>query len=127
LHFEYVPNGEIIQSKFRIDPDACVGVLVAGSIEVGDNGNLADDAFEISLNGLVLGRTTIGGTNTLSTNNLIPGTYELKLVTIVAPDNVGTWFIMLNDNLTFADGSNYKSGTSPLGGVATFSINVPTS
>lgn len=125
LHFEYVPNGEIIQSKSRIDPDACVGVLVAGSIEVGDNGLLADDAFEISLNGLVLGKTTIGGANTLSTNNLIPSMYELTLETIVAPDDAGTWFIRLNDNITFVDGGTYRSSTSPLGGIVTFTIVVP--
>jgi murein DD-endopeptidase MepM/ murein hydrolase activator NlpD len=125
LHFEYVPNGQIIQSKERIDPDACVGDVTSGSITVGDNGSLADDAFQLTLNGVIVGTTTIGGQNNLSVNNLIPGTYSLQLLVIVAPDNVGTWFIQLNDGLTFSNGVTFATGSSAQGATVTFSIIVP--
>ena len=127
LHLEYVPSGQIIQNKSRIDPDACVGDVTSGSITAGDNGNLADDAFQLSLNGIDIGTTTIGGTNNLSVNNLIPGEYTLVLTVVIAPDNVGTWFIRLNDGLTFADGRTVRIGSDPQGASIPFSVIVPPS
>mmetsp|Transcript_33176 Transcript_33176/g.54770 ORF Transcript_33176/g.54770 Transcript_33176/m.54770 type:complete len:780 (+) Transcript_33176:77-2416(+) len=126
LHFEYVPNGAIIQSKNRIDPDACVGVVTSGSITAGDNGNLADDSFRLSLDGIVIGETTIGGTNNLSINNIIPGVHTLTLLVLVAPDNVGTYFVQLNDGLTFVDGGTERSDAPSQGTSVSWQINVPT-
>lgn len=125
LHFEYAPSGQLIQSKNRIDPDACVGEVTSGSITAGDNGSAADDAFELFLNGISIGETTIGGTNNLSINNLIPGTYTLALTTTVVPDDCSTWFIQLNDGLQFADGGTFRghSGCSQFN--VSFQIVVP--
>jgi murein DD-endopeptidase MepM/ murein hydrolase activator NlpD len=125
LHFEYVPNGQIIQSKNRIDPDACVDALASGSITVRDNGSLADDAFEVTLDGIRLGETTIGGANTLAVSNLIPGPHVLGITATIAPDNVGTYQVTLNDGLTFAGGGTSRSNVLPQGGSATFAIVVP--
>ena len=125
LHFEYVPNGQIIQSKNRIDPDACVNTLASGSITVRDNGNIADDAFEVYLDGILIGSTAIGASNTLAINNLIPGNHTLRLVAIVAPDNVGTYEIRLSDGLTFAGSLSVVSGVISQGGSATYTIVVP--
>lgn len=125
LHFEYVPNGQIFRSKGRIDPDACVGALVSGSITVRDNGNLADDAFRVYLDGLLIGATSIGASNTLAVNNLIPGNHDLSITAIIAPDNLGTYEVTLNDGLTFSWGGVSTSGTLPQGGATLWTIVVP--
>ena len=109
LHFEYVPNGEIFGSKNRIDPDACVGVLLQGSITVSDSGAVADDAFSISIDGFYIGETAVGASNTLAVSNLRAGQHTLTLTVIYAPDNLGTYTIILQDGWTFSDGSTSKS------------------
>lgn len=125
LHMEYVPNGQIIQSKNRIDPVPCIGSTTEGSITVSDNGSLADDAFEVFFDGVRIGATSIGGANTLSVSNLIPGDHSLRIVAIIAPDDVGTYQIVLADGLTFAGGGTSQSGVIGQGESATFTVNVP--
>jgi hypothetical protein len=126
LHFEYVPNGAIIGSKDRIDPHPCISLVSKGSITTGDNGSEADDSFELLINGMSLGVTAVGSrTNNLSINNLRPGTYTLELVVVVAPDNIGTFYVQLNDGLKFADGSDRKEGSPAQGTHLTWSIIVP--
>lgn len=125
LHFEYVPNGQIIQSKNRIDPDACVNAQAKGSVTVSDSGNLADDAFQVSIDGFVIGQTDIGASNTLAISNLKPGTHTLTLVVITAPDDVGTYTVELNDGLTFSDDSDFRSGWAPQGATLTWQFVVP--
>jgi len=127
LHFEYVPNGAIILSPNRIDPHACVGAAVNGSIRVSDNGSLADDAFRIAIDGLVVGETQIGQANNIAINNLIPGRHRLTLTVIVAPDDVGTYQIDLSNGWRFSDGTTTKSGAPPLGTVVNFDFDVPAS
>jgi murein DD-endopeptidase MepM/ murein hydrolase activator NlpD len=125
LHFEYAPNGEIIQSKNRIDPDACVDALGSGSITVRDNGNLADDAFDVTLDGLRLGATAIGDANTLAVSNLIPGPHVLGITAIVAPDDAGTYEVTLNEGVIFASGGTSASGVLPQGRTTTYTIVAP--
>lgn len=125
LHFEYVPNGQLIKSKNRIDPDACIDALASGSVNVRDSGSLADDAFAVSIDGFNIGQTTVGGSNTLAISNLKPGSHTLGLAVIVAPDNVGTYTVTLNDGLKFSDGTTSKTGSAPLGSFLTWSFNVP--
>jgi murein DD-endopeptidase MepM/ murein hydrolase activator NlpD len=60
LHFEYAPNGVLVQTKRRIDPHPCVGTYTSGSIAVGDNGWESDDVFKISVDGIVIGSTFKG-------------------------------------------------------------------
>lgn len=125
LHVEYAPNGKIYDKKSKVDPDPCINKNVIGSITVRDNGPLADDAFSIAINGLVVCRTAIGASNTCAVGNLRSGTATLTLVTIIAPDNVGTYEISLADELTFSDGSAIRSGTSHQGESVSFSILIP--
>lgn len=125
LHFEYVPNGEIYGSKNKIDPDACIDALASGSITIFDSGALADDAFRVELGGYILGETTIGGTNTLAVNNLRPGLKPLRLVVTIAPDNVGTYTIVLNDGLTFLDGTTSATGSAPQGYSSYWDVIIP--
>lgn len=125
LHLEYVPNGEIFGSKDRIDPNACVGTTASGSITVSDNGPVADDAFEVFLDGHRIGATSIGASNTIALNNLIPGNHALRITAIVAPDNAGTYQVTLGDGLTFFGGGTSTSGTLSQGASATFTIVVP--
>lgn len=109
IHFEYVPSGALIQSKSRIDPNACIGAQLTGSITVRGNGNIADNAFEVFIDGVKVGATSIGGSNTLAVNNLLRGAHSITITAIVAPDNVGTYEIRLNDGLRFADGITIES------------------
>jgi murein DD-endopeptidase MepM/ murein hydrolase activator NlpD len=125
LHFEYVPNGQIFKSKNRIDPDACIDALASGSITVRDNGSAADDAFQVFMDNNLIGSTEIGASNTLAVNNLIPGNHQLKITAIIAPDNVGTYEITLNDGLTFSGGGASASGILAQGASTTFTIAVP--
>lgn len=114
LHFEYVPNGVIVRSKGRIDPFPCISDGNGkGSITIRDNGNIADDAFELYFNDNLVGRTDIGQSNSVALSNLRTGSQTLKLVCIVAPDDIGTYEVLLNDGITFSDGSSEVSGVLP--------------
>jgi len=125
LHFEYFPNGQIYVSKSRIDPDACIDSLASGSVTVSDTGSLADDAFEASIDGFVIGQTAIGTTNTLAISNIKPGFHTLTLRMVIAPDNVGTYTVTLNDGLAFTDGSVSKTGWAPQGATLSWPFVVP--
>lgn len=125
LHFEYVPNGAIIQSPNRIDPAACIGKSVNGSVRVFDNGSAADDAFRVTLDGVVLGETQIGASNTFAANSLRPGNHTLVITAIVAPDNDGTYEVDLSNGITFNDGSVTKSGDLATNASVSFTIVVP--
>lgn len=125
LHFEYVPNGQIIQSKSRIDPDACVDSEGSGSVTVSDSGSLADDAFAVAIDGFSIGQTAIGASNTLAISNLKVGQHTLTLSVTVAPDDVGTYTVVLNDGLIFTDGTVSKTGSAPQGATLSWEFIVP--
>ncbi len=123
LHVEYGPNGKIFTNKgAKIDPHACIGQDVTGSIRVRDNGNLADDSFAVSINGREVCRTTIGAANSCVVGALRPGTAQLSVTVLVAPDNVGTYEITLSNGMTFADGSTTRVGSPPQGTTVTYEI-----
>jgi murein DD-endopeptidase MepM/ murein hydrolase activator NlpD len=126
LHFEYVPNGQIISSKNRIDPLPCVTEGNAeGSITIRDNGNIADDAFQLFLDNILIGSTQIGASNSIALSNIRTGDKSLKLVCTVAPDDVGTYEVLLKDGILFSDGVDRKSGVVTQGGSASWIINIP--
>lgn len=126
LHFEYVPNGEIIQSKERIDPEPCISSGNAdGSLTIRDNGNLADDAFELFLDDILIGSTQIGASNSIALSNLRPGKRALKLTCTVAPDNVGTYEVLLSKGVVFESGGTRESGTLTKGGSRSWGILIP--
>jgi len=129
LHFEYFPNGAIVKTKNEIDPSPCISAGNAnGSITIRDNGNLADDAFELYLDNVLIGKTAIGASNSVALSNLRPGDKTLTLTCIVAPDNVGTYEVVLNDGITFKDdGGTIKSDILPMGGSISWPINIPAS
>lgn len=125
LHMEYVPNGQIIQSKSRIDPDACMDAQGSGSVTVSDSGSLADDAFRVAIDGFSIGQTAVGASNTLAISNLKVGQHTLTLNVLIAPDNVGTYTVQLNDGLKFTDGTTAKSGSAPQGATLSWQFVVP--
>lgn len=125
LHMEYVPNGQIIQSKSRIDPDACIDAQGSGSVTVSDSGSLADDAFGVAIDGFSIGQTAIGASNTLAISNLKVGSHTLTMTVLVAPDDVGTYTVQLNDGLKFTDGTTSKSGSAPQGATLSWGFVVP--
>lgn len=97
-----------------------------GSIVVRDNGNVADDIFEVAVDGVVLGRTSKGGSGQFRVSSLRPGAHSLRLTTIEDDSPPGTWEISLADGITFDDGSTSKSGGLSLGQFETFGLVVPT-
>jgi hypothetical protein len=121
-----VPNGEIVRNKERVDPMPCIQDRTAsGSITVRDIGSLADDAFEVYLDGIHIGTTAIGAANSFAINNLIPGAHSLRIVGVIVPDDIGTYEVILSDGITFQDGSVRRSGVVSSQGSVTFTIIVP--
>lgn len=125
LHFTYAPNGRVFHDPSTVDPVPCFGGLVEGGVIVRDNGNLADDAFRVSINGAPICETTVGGQNNCSASNLRPGQAILRIDCLIAPDDVGTYEIILTQGITFAAGGTRTSGTLSMGGFATFTIVIP--
>lgn len=126
LHFEYILYGKVNNEKTPVDPAPCIENQNSnGSITVRDNGNWADDAFEVSLDGVSLGKTSIGASNTIAANNLRPGTKPLTLKCFIAPDNEGTYEVILNDGLTFSTGGVRQSGVLGQGQSVTWDIVIP--
>ncbi|MCG0008966.1 M23 family metallopeptidase [Vibrio parahaemolyticus] len=124
LHVEYAPNCKVFNKCIKQPVENCIG-STAGSITVSDNGSLADDAFRVSINGVGVCTTQIGLPNTCQVGNLSTGTATLTITAIIAPDNVGTYSILLGDGLTFSSGGVSRTGTLPQGGSANYSINIP--
>ncbi len=122
---EYAPNGEIFKKGSKADPHACIGQNIDGNVQVRDNGNLADDAFSVPINGKQICTTAIGASNRCSIGALRSGTASLSITATVAPDDVGTYEITLSGGLTFQDGGSMVSGTIRQGASATFVVRVP--
>lgn len=125
LHFELAPAGTLFNQKKQADPMACTGNQANGNIRVSDNGQLADDAFAVMIDGNEIGRTSIGASNSVATGPLRIGEYKLTLKCITAPDNYGTYQIDLSGNTVFKSGNpTRRSGTIPMGGSITETIVV---
>ncbi|PWF42864.1 hypothetical protein C7C56_022075 [Massilia glaciei] len=97
----------------------------AGGVTVSDNGNVPDDVFEVALDGLVLGRTSMGGSGQFRMSSLRPGTRQLSIKTVEDDSPPGTYVVRLGEGLTFAGGGVERSGGLNLGSSATFSVIVP--
>ena len=122
LHVEYAPNGEIFKNGSKTDPNSCIGKNVNGSIQVSDNGPVADDAFSVSINGRQICTTEIGASNTYAMGALRYGNATLSITATIAPDDVGTYGIALSGGITFQDGSSTVSGTMGQGATVSFVI-----
>lgn len=95
------------------------------AVVVRDNGSAADDIFEVALDGVVMGRTSKGGSGQFRLKNLRPGQHTLRLTTVEDDSPPGTWEITLNEGLTFSDGTSRKSGNLSLGASTSFVVVVP--
>ena len=125
LHVEYAPNGEIFKKPSKVNADSCIGNAVSGNIQVRDNGSAADDAFSVAVSGKTICTTNIGASNSCSLGALRTGSATLSIKATVAPDDVGTYEIILSGGLAFQDGSVAVSGTLPQGTTASFIIGIP--
>lgn len=124
LHFGYAPNGKVWEGG-TVDPQPCIENKVSGSITVRDNGDLADDAFDVRVNDVLVCQTQTGEPNTCPVGGLRPGTATLTITARIAPDDEGTYGIELSDGLTFSDGGTSQEGTIEEGASATYEIVVP--
>jgi hypothetical protein len=97
----------------------------AAGIKVYDNGSAPDDIFEVSVDGLVLGRTSKGGSGQFRVGSLRPGAHTLRLLTIEDDLPPGTWAVQLANGVTFADGTTTRSGGLALGSATELQIVVP--
>ncbi|MES3023747.1 MAG: hypothetical protein V4857_19445 [Pseudomonadota bacterium] len=97
----------------------------AGGVTVSDNGNVPDDIFEVVLDGLVLGRTSKGGSGQFRMSSLRPGTRQLSIKTVEDDSPPGTYIVRLAEGLTFESGGTERSGGLNLGSSATFNVVVP--
>jgi murein DD-endopeptidase MepM/ murein hydrolase activator NlpD len=123
LHFEYAPDGKLHKGG-RVDPAACMGAVIKASLTVSDNGPIADDAFEVTLDGIVICTTSIGGTSNCGIGALRSGAYSLVLKVLIAPDDVGTFQITSNSPGLLVNGSNSVSGEGPEGSSFPFVLTV---
>lgn len=72
-----------------------------------DSGNLKDDIFDLSVSGL--GTTPAGGLRTYGAN-LSPGTYTVSITVILAPDDCGTYTLIVREgSKTLASASSGMS------------------
>jgi murein DD-endopeptidase MepM/ murein hydrolase activator NlpD/methionine-rich copper-binding protein CopC len=124
LHVEYAQDGKMYQNSHKTDPAPCIG-LASGEITIGDNGNIADDSFAVYVDGALICISPEGGTEKCQISGIKSGAHALSFTCLVAPDDLGTWFIQLNDGLTFSDGGTYATGVVPEGGGSSFTILVP--
>ncbi len=125
LHFEIAPRGNVFQHKNKADPLGCVSNTAEGDIVLRDNGNLADDAFVLTIDGVEILRTERGGEATQRTGPLRLGDHDLKLVCLEAPDNVGTYEVILSRRTVFKTGDQRRrSGTLPQNGELNVKITV---
>ncbi|MFI3293267.1 MAG: hypothetical protein SNI70_07085 [Rikenellaceae bacterium] len=100
--------------------------LTEMSISVGDNGNWADDAYEVYLNDHLIGTTEIGAINNIGIDNLNSGYAILMVKCIVAPDNVGTLGITLNNGITiYGESTTSLSATLTYGESRQWIIDIP--
>lgn len=124
LHFEYAPGGVLFQEDGRIDPTPCIGSVTNASLSISDNGNIADDAFSILLDGRPICSTAIGAANNCPIGLLRIGNYVLTLKVDVAPDDVGTYLIQSNASNMTIDGQPTASGSLPQGSQQNFNLQV---
>jgi murein DD-endopeptidase MepM/ murein hydrolase activator NlpD len=116
LHYEIAPRGDVLQNKNKADPYGCVAETATGDIVLRDNGSLADDAFVLTIDGNEVLRTTPGGEATRRTGPLRLGDHDLRLLCELAPDDVGTYEILLSGRTVFKAGiKGRRSGTLPQG------------
>lgn len=95
------------------------------AVSVFDDGSVPDDIFEISLDGVVLGRTNKGGSGQFRLKDLRPGVRVLRITTVEDDSPPGTFAISLGEELTFEWGGTYWSDTAELGMSKQFNIVVP--
>lgn len=124
LHLEYAPNGEIFNRDVKIDPFPCINASLEGQITISDNGPLADDAFSLTLDDILIGTTIIGTSNTFAISNLRLGEHTIRVTAVIAPDNIGTLQVDLGDGATFTDGTQLKSANLAEGESAEYTIQV---
>lgn len=125
LHFEIAPRGDIMQNKNKADPFGCIPSEAEGDILLRDNGTLTDDAFVVYIDDREIIRTTRGGSSEKQTGPLRIGDHNLRLVCLEAPDNVGTYEVLLSNRTVFKRGDQRRrSGTLPQGGERQDSIVV---
>lgn len=96
--------------KPRIDVLAALDVLSGRKscgfdITVFDDGTAKDDVFVASVDGKEICETPTGGLRKCSISGITPGTHKLTIFVRIAPDNLGTYSVILGNGLTFADGS----------------------
>lgn len=86
-----------------------------------DSGNLKDDVFHLSVSGVgALGATPAGGLRSYGLD-LPPGAYTATVTVVLAPDNVGTFtVVVMEDGATVASGA----GEPPQGGVYTLPFTI---
>ncbi|RMX05731.1 hypothetical protein D8I35_11175 [Corticibacter populi] len=125
VSFEYSPISIKVYSYELFQKTWFFPYTGRASIVVNDNGNVADDIFEVALDGTVVGRTNKGGSGQFRLKDLRPGERTLTLTTIEDDAPPGTYEITLSDGLTFANGSTYRSGTLSLGASTSFTVIVP--
>lgn len=125
--FKVANSPKYFSKTGSFDAIKCMGGNPLGDIDVGDTGDLADDAFEVYWDDFYVGETNVGEVNKLGLGNLRGGTYPLRLVVTAAPDEAATWGVRLSEGLEFLEGEGTsRDGVMPeVGAEHTLFVIVP--
>lgn len=104
-----VPNGAVtgpVTVKVGDDEDSSAIVISESTITFtfGDNGNVIDDSFQVSVDGEIIDETTPGQrkkTNTLTTEL---GEHDITITGITVPDQRATYYICFSNNVDVISG-----------------------
>jgi len=125
VKFEYAPVSVKVLDLTLGEKTEFFPYKGVAAIVVNDNGSAPDDIFQISLDGVVIGRTNKGGSGQFRLKNLKPGERTLTITTVEDDFPPGTYEVTLADGLTFASGGTYRSGNINLGQSLSLTVVVP--
>ena len=70
----------------------------------GDNGNQADDSFQVLLNNVTVDQSAAGQSKRTKTLTLQPGEVDFELVGITVPDSRATYYVCFSNNVDVISG-----------------------
>ncbi len=94
-------NGETVQTNVTISETKLM-------LSFGDNGNLKDDSFQLTIDGTLIDQTTEGQAKLTKTITKEPGEYNMSIAGITVPDNRATFYVCFSSNVKVLSGETSR-------------------